>query len=76
MYKKYICQITLDGNFTNTIELEAQNKDICLRKILGDLSKEDIMDHPRKVIIEIDIISEEEQSEIAMNNGEVKYDRS
>lgn len=55
------CSIVVDSNFINCVDVDAENKDDCLKLILKRLSEESVLDHPSLFMVEIDIISDAEQ---------------
>jgi hypothetical protein len=61
---RYICQIILDGNYSRIEEIEAPNKEICLRRILLNEAKTASLDHPYLYKMELDIRSQEELDEL------------
>ena len=71
---RYICQIIQDGNYQKIEEIEAPDKDICIRKILLNEAKTALLDHPYLYKIEVDIRSQEELNEL--KNIEITKEKS
>jgi hypothetical protein len=67
---RYICQIILDDNYNRIEEIEAPNKEICLRKILLNEAKTALLDHPYLYKMELDIRSQEELDELKNSETE------